>query len=188
MKLVVKLTKIKTGIERLKQSWYIKGMKGFSVKNDKKIQVMLEGEEKMVITAFDDLDLHQVGYLNFKIDKGRAYLSSIKVTDIDFLRTGVGSVMIGCFETYCKHNRVNYIDGRFYPNGDGGIFAREFYEEHGYTIYRDGYEQYITKDLTYIKADERFAVGQMEVEEISDVYENIFLPSFTASEDIAQGQ
>ena len=163
-------------------------MKGFNVKGDKKIQVMLEGEEKMVITAFDDLDLHQIGYLNFKIDKGRAYLSSIKVTDIEFLRTGVGSVMIGCFETYCKQNRVNYVDGRFYPNGDGGIFAREFYEEHGYTIYRDGYEQYLSKDLTQIKADERFAVEQKDMEEMSDVYENIFLTNFAASEDIAQGQ
>lgn len=163
-------------------------MKGFSVKNDKKIQVMLEGEEKMVITAFDDLDLHQVGYLNFKIDKGRAYLSSIKVTDIDFLRTGVGSVMIGCFETYCKHNRVNYIDGRFYPNGDGGIFAREFYEEHGYTIYRDGYEQYISKDLGHTPVDTRFVIEQEESETVSDKFENIFTPIIDLKEDIAQAQ
>ena len=35
---------------------------------------------------------------------------------------------------------------------------------------------------------ERFAVEQKDMEEMSDVYENIFLTNFAASEDIAQGQ
>ena len=70
-------------------------MKGFEVKDGKKIQIMLEGEEKMVITAMDDRDLHQIGFLNFNInDRGRVYLSSIRVTDIEFLRAGVGYVML----------------------------------------------------------------------------------------------
>lgn len=164
-------------------------MKGFSVKDDKKIQLMLEGEEKMVITAFDDRDLHQIGYLNFRLEgKGRAYLSSIKVTDIEFLRTGVGSVMLGCFESVCKQKYVRYVDGRFYPNGDGGIFAREFYEEHGYSIYRDGYEQYISKDLEYTPVDTRFVIEQEESETVSDNFENIFTPTIDLKEDIAQAQ
>ncbi len=127
-------------------------MKEFRVKGDKKIQVMLEtgeySDSKNVITAFDDRDLHQIGYLHFKVEGEKAYLYTIKVEDIEFLRTGVGSVMINCFEDYCTKRRVRYVDGRFYPNGDGGIFSREFYESHGYDIYRDGYEQYISKSLT----------------------------------------
>lgn len=125
-------------------------MKQFSVKGDRKIQVALEGDyEKKCISAFEETNFQQVGYLHFKTKEycKDAYLCTIKVDDPEYLRSGVGSIMMNCFENYCINNGIRSVEGRFYPNGDGGIFAREFYESHGYSIFRDGYEQYIHKTL-----------------------------------------
>ena len=164
-------------------------MKGFKVKDDKRIQIMLESGEKNVITAMDDRDLHQVGYLNFKLGKDKtAYLWSIKVTDVEFLRTGVGTVMLNCFESYCARNYVRRVEGRFYPNGDGGIFAREFYEDHGYKFFRDGYEQYISKPLSYDNIDEKFLVSEEDDEQMADVFEDVFKLPHTIEEDMGQVQ
>lgn len=162
-------------------------MKGFEVKDGKKIQIMLEGEEKMVITAMDDRDLHQIGFLNFNInDRGRVYLSSIRVTDIEFLRAGVGYVMLNCFENYCANRYVSAVDGRFFPNGDGGIFAREFYEQNGYEIYRDGYEQYITKSLSKSNVDERFLVSVEREETVDENFEQAFFAQTPTDFEMAQ--
>lgn len=150
-------------------------MKGFIVKDGKKIQIMLEEGSRTRFTAFDAKNLNQIGYLNFSMKNGKsAYLSAIKVEDSDFLRCGVGAVMLNCFETYCAQHRTFRIDGRFYPTGEGGAFAREFYENNGYEIYRADYEQYISKYIRPSNIDERYLVESMEVEEMDENYENVY--------------
>ena len=66
------------------------------------------------------------------------------------------------------------IDGRFYPNGSGGEFAREFYENNGYSIYRADYEQYIMKHLPYSNIDERYVVESLEEEQMDENYEDVY--------------
>lgn len=126
-------------------------MKEFTVKDNKKIQLTLEADEncegKKVITAYDDRDLHQIGFMNFKIKGDTAYIWSFRIDDEEFLRTGVGTVMLNCFEDYACRCRAFRVDGRFYPNGAGAEFSKDFYIKHDYDIYRDGYEQYIYKRL-----------------------------------------
>ena len=150
-------------------------MKGFIVKDGKKIQIMLEEGNRPRFTAFDAETLNQIGYLNFAIKGGKdAYLSAIKVEDSNFLRCGVGAVMLNCFETYCMQHRTFRIDGRFFPTGEGGAFAREFYENNGYEIYRADYEQYIMKHLPYANIDERYVVESLEEEQMDENYEDVY--------------
>ena len=138
-------------IEKLYYKCYTKSMKEFTVKDDRKVQLELERGEfydsTNSITAYDSKDLHQIGYLNFRLKDGTAYIWSFKVSDPDFLRTGVGTVMLNCFENYACRSRALFVDGRFYPDGEGAEYSKDFYESHGYQIYRDGYEQYISKSL-----------------------------------------
>ena len=150
-------------------------MKGFIVKDGKKIQIMLEEGNRSRFTAFDAENLNKIGYLNFSIKNNKeAYLAAIKIEDDSFLKCGVGSVMLNCFETYCTSHRVFSIDGRFYPNGSGGEFAREFYENNGYSIYRADYEQYIMKHLPYSNIDERYVVESLEEEQMDENYEDVY--------------
>ncbi len=130
-------------------------MREFKVKDDKRVQLDLEkgefSDDKNCIRAYDSEDMHPVGYLNFRIKGDIAFIYSFKVDDAKFLRTGVGSVMLNCFEDYAYKKRAHYVDGRFYPDGEGAEYSKDFYEKHGYEIYRDGYEQYISKRLTQDK-------------------------------------
>ena len=126
-------------------------MKEFEIKGNRQVLVDLEvgeySDSNNRITAYAQEDLHQVGYLNFKVKGRSADIWSFKVDDPQYLRTGVGNIMLNCFEEYCRDNRVQCIEGRFYPDGEGAVYSREFYESHGYSIYRDGYEQYLIKRL-----------------------------------------
>jgi len=146
-------------IEKLKYKCYTEVMKEFIVKDDRKVQLELERGEfydsTNSITAYDSKDLHQIGYLNFKLKGDTAYIWSFKVSDPDFLRTGVGTVMLNCFEDYASRSRASFVDGRFYPDGEGAEYSKDFYESHGYQIYRDGYEQYISKSLSREEIAER---------------------------------
>ncbi len=124
-------------------------MKEFIIKNGENILVALEMEDDRYgmykITAYDSGDMHKIGFINFKIKKGEAYLNLIKVEDSAYLQKGVGSVLLNCFERFCKNSRVKSVEGKFYPTGDGGDFAKDFYKRHGYEIYRECYGQYIFK-------------------------------------------
>jgi hypothetical protein len=138
-------------LEKICKKCYNKIMREFKVKDDKKVKIELEqGEydEKSSIHAYDSRDMHQVGYLNFRLKGDTAFIYSFKVDDSEFLRTGVGAVMLNCFEDHVFKRRAFRVDGRFYPDGEGAKYSKDFYEKHGYEIYRDGYEQYISKRLT----------------------------------------
>lgn len=145
-------------------------MKRFALKDNRKILIELEKCNRyMHISALDDIDHHEIGYLVFKIQQGgKAFLCSIKVTDKDYLQTGVGSIMLHCFESYCKSKRIEYIEGRYYPDGDGAEYARDFYDKHGYSITRDGYEQYVFKPLYRYSTPIKYALSEDNVSDIDD--------------------
>ncbi len=145
------LEKLFATLEKVVNKCYTKNMKKFTVKDDKIVQIGLEKGEfydsNSTIKAYDDRDMHQIGYLNFKIKGDTAHIWSFKVDDPEFLRTGVGTIMLNCFEDCASRSRAYHVDGRFYPDGAGAEYSKAFYESHGYEIYRDGYEQYISKRL-----------------------------------------
>ena len=82
-------------------------MKNFTLKDNRAIQVTLERNSYYCqIDAVDACDQHNVGRLIFKHRGGKAFLCTIAVTDKDYLQAGVGSIMLQCFESYCKSKRI----------------------------------------------------------------------------------
>ncbi len=148
-------------------------MKEFELKNGKKILVELQLAEvsngKNKITAFDASTNKKIGHLHFNVERGSAYIYTIRVEDVDFLQKGVGTIMLKCFEKYCTDKRVGGVDGRFYPTGEGGEFSKRFYETNGYKIYKEGNEQSIDKyfDLNKVNPnDDTYSLeGEREFEQ-----------------------
>lgn len=140
-------------------------MKRFVTKDKRDILISFTSEGNVkYIKALDSTTLREIGYLTFKMQKNsKAYLWSIKVTDEDYLQSGVGSIMLQCFEAYCKSKRVDYIEGRYYPDDKGAKYARKFYINHDYSIARDDYEQYIFKPLYRHNLDEKYLVPEDRV-------------------------
>ncbi len=85
----------------------------------------------------------KIGYAWFSIHEGDAFLSYITVNK-KYRNCHVGSALLDCVEIICRENRVDRIEGKFYPEIDGKI-VRAFYEKNGYMHYREDYEQYIGK-------------------------------------------
>ena len=54
-------------------------------------------------------------------------------------------MLIKLFENDCIEHYVREIEGKFYPHDEEGDVVRVFYEKHGYTIYKDGYDTEIYK-------------------------------------------
>ena len=69
-----------------------------------------------------------------------------------FQHKGYATAVLKVVE-YLTHNlRYNWIEGKYYPENE---HAKPFYDKHGYTIYKDDYETFVTKTLDYdeIKQD-----------------------------------
>lgn len=137
-------------------------MKTFVTKDNRKILISFTSEDNVkYIKALDYATHSEIGYLTFKMQKGnKAYLWSIKVSDEKYLQSGVGSIMLKCFETYCKAKRVDFIEGRYYPDDKGGKYAKGFYDNHNYSFVRDGYEQYIFKPLYKYEVDKDYLLTE----------------------------
>ena len=103
-----------------------------------------------------------VGYLTYKIDyKTRSsWLYKVAVPS-EYRTCGIGSDLMAIYENECCLNRLNYIEGKFYPEGEDGDKVRTFYENRGYSVYKDGYETYVGKsslskqDLSNLKIEEK---------------------------------
>lgn len=137
-------------------------MKRFVLKDNREIVVRLNKEPSYYqIEALDGKDYHEIGYLVFRNKRdGKAFLCSIKVTDSSYLQAGVGSIMLQCFENFCKSKRIDYIEGRYYPEGDGADFAKGFYDRHHYSIGHDGYDQYIFKPMYMYETLDKYAISE----------------------------
>ena len=144
-------------------------MKNFTLKDNREIEVTLEKNSYYCqIDAVDALDKHNIGRLIFKYRGGKAFLCSISVTDRDYLQAGVGSIMLQCFESYCKSKRVEYIEGRFYPEGDGAEYARDFYGKHNYSITKDDYDQYLFKPIYRYTVSEKYSLLKCDMDAKKD--------------------
>ena len=144
-------------------------MKNFTLKDNRAIQVTLERNSFYCqIDAVDACDQHNVGRLIFKHRGGKAFLCTIAVTDKDYLQAGVGSIMLQCFESYCKSKRIEYIEGRFFPEGEGAEYAKDFYNRHDYSITKDDYDQYLFKPIYRYTVSDKYSLLKCDVETNKD--------------------
>ncbi len=125
-----------------------------TLKNGKDVTIFTqndEGENSSYYTSevFDECN-NKIGFLRFKLSSSNCYLIRIEITDNNYAHVGLGSKMIEHMEDMAFKKRCFSVDGRFYPFGELGKHARNFYEKHNYSIYKDGYETYIYKNLENI--------------------------------------
>ena len=140
-------------------------MKKFTLKDGRTVLINFERNSYYCqIDALDAVDQHDIGRLIFKYRGGKAFLCTISVTDKDYLQAGVGSIMLQCFEAYCKSKRVDYIEGRFYPEGPGAKYAKDFYNRHNYSITKDDYDQYIFKPIYRYTVPQEYSLIQKDTD------------------------
>ncbi|MBR2969923.1 MAG: GNAT family N-acetyltransferase [Clostridia bacterium] len=82
-----------------------------------------------------------VAFMYFKIKGSKCNLALIRV-EPDYRRKGISTILLQILENECLKEDATIIEGRFFPENKN---ARFMYEKHGYTIYQDGYEQYLIK-------------------------------------------
>lgn len=82
----------------------------------------------------------------FKIKDGVCFLGRIEVLQ-KYSHQGVGTKILNIIEQIAISNYCRAIDGKFFPFGNLGIYAKSFYEKNGYEIYKEDYETYIYKRL-----------------------------------------
>lgn len=100
-------------------------------------------DDYVVIEAIDNDKI--IGFINYKFKKnGRVWLNNI-VVNKEYRTKGIGTILIKLFENDCIEHYIREIEGKFYPHDEEGDVVRAFYEKHGYTIYKDGYDTEIYK-------------------------------------------
>lgn len=105
-------------------------------------------------TAFNNKN-QEIGSITFVFSGKTCWISRIEVTDINYSRIGLGSILLNLTEKFAIKNGKRNMDGTFRPFGELGWFAKSFYEKNGYQIYKDGYETYISKYLNFTKQTEQ---------------------------------
>lgn len=120
----------------------------FKAKNNEQIKLVAEQLDFLCIKAFNSQN-KKIGYCNFRVKKDTCWIYKIKVEDKDYLGQGVGKKMLKFCEIIAKNNGAHYVEGKFYPDGEGASRAKDFYLKNGYTIDYDGYEQMIFKCLSF---------------------------------------
>ena len=110
----------------------------FRTKDERLFFITKETEERneqyIDVLIARDIDFNEIGFLKYKVGKDKAYLYNIQVTEENYLNKGVGHHLISEFEKDLIDRKVDFINGKYYPEGIGGSFAKSFYERHGYKI------------------------------------------------------
>lgn len=88
-----------------------------------------------------------VGNITFKLKRGTCYLNRIEVFDEKFAHIGLGTQILKFMEETATDYRCFQVEGKFYPFGEFGAYAKSFYIKNGYEIYKEDYETYISKSL-----------------------------------------
>lgn len=120
----------------------------YIVKNNKKINIkFLYNETQNYYTLLAVDDEKAVGKLTFKLDyrsfNRKLWLNKISVID-ECSHLGVGTALLTMMEVFAYRNRISDVEGKYYPENE---FAKPFYDKHGYDIWKDGYDWYVSKML-----------------------------------------
>lgn len=86
-----------------------------------------------------------VGTLTYRLKRNTAWLYKIEVAK-EFREQGIGSTLLNIFENECAKARVDYIEGKYFPEGESGDKVKSFYTSHGYSIYKEDYETFVGKN------------------------------------------
>lgn len=86
-----------------------------------------------------------IGTLTYRLKKNTAWLYKIEVAK-EYREHGVGSTLLNIFEDECSKARVDYIEGKYFPEGESGDKGKAFYTSHGYSIYKEDYETFVGKN------------------------------------------
>lgn len=133
---------------------------------EKTISTRLNDEETLSLTLKNEHDdLYNIVALNneekeiasilFILKKRTCYMCRIEIFASDYAHKGVGTMLIKHMERVAAQKYCFTVDGRFYPFGDLGQYAANFYAKNGYKVYKDGYETYIRKSLDRNLLDEK---------------------------------
>lgn len=86
-----------------------------------------------------------IGTLTYKLKRNTAWLYKVEVAK-EFREQGIGSTLLNIFEDECAKARVDYIEGKYFPEGESGDKVKSFYTSHGYSIYKEDYETFVGKN------------------------------------------
>ncbi len=102
-----------------------------------------EKDDYIQIEAIDNNEI--VGFINYKFKRsGKVWLNNI-VVNKEYRTKGIGSMLLKLFENDCIEHYIKVVEGKFYPHDEEGDVVKSFYEKHGYSIYKDGYDTEIYK-------------------------------------------
>lgn len=119
---------------------------------------LLEQEEFEVKVLYDKADdFYTINALNTKGEvvctataKPQRSLSQMwlyKISTVEgYQHKGYATAVIKTLEYLTSYIRYSWIEGKFYPDNQ---YAKPFYDKHGYTIYKDDYETFVTKTIDY---------------------------------------
>lgn len=113
-----------------------------------------DNKSLFVIKALDS-DENIVASATFKLKCGYCYLNRIEIENFKYAHLGLCSQILKIIEQISIEKRCKFIEGKFCPFGELGPHAKSFYNKNGYEIYKDGYETYISKDLTKTQTTEK---------------------------------
>lgn len=148
-----------------------------------KIKVKLTNKEEIVHTL--DIQKQQnfysvsciknkekIGFINFEIKNNKTWIYKIE-TNKNYLHQGVGTALIDMMEYISMLNKIERVEGKYYPENE---YAKTFYEKYGYYIPNqkrswDEYDETWTmfKNLDYNKIKQNMATNlvQDDVQEAS---------------------
>ena len=89
-----------------------------------------------------------VACMTFKLKRGTCYLNRIEILDPKYSHIGLGTQILKFMEQISYKANCCSVEGKFYPFGELGKHAKDFYLKNGYEIYKEYYETYISKYLT----------------------------------------
>ena len=97
--------------------------------------------------AFDGKDLMGFSTFLFKNEYGinKMWLQYIETKE-QFAHKGVATALINIMEYISYNNRVDKVEGKYYPKNE---YAKPFYEKNGYDIDHEYYDWYIDKRLDF---------------------------------------
>lgn len=111
---------------------------------DFNIDVYVEDERFYRAFARNECD-EIMGYIIFKAHEKYSWLYKIETYD-EFQNRGVGKALLTTMEYILLSTTNCYnVEGKFYPTNSRAL---PFYNNNGYTIYKDGYEHYVSKYLS----------------------------------------
>lgn len=109
------------------------------------LETNYDEEDNFYTTTAMSMQDEKMGYITYKFipNERLAWLCKIETYE-NFQHRGVATALLSFFEHQAHSKRFFKIEGKYYPTND---FAKPFYQKMGYSIEKDGYEQYVDKYL-----------------------------------------